>query len=170
MTALIKQHSFEEGQGLVEYALILVLVAVVAIVILALMGQTVESTFNCLVMTLNAAQGSPIVGLSLIDSTTDATITPVCGQTVDLTGLNGHMSIRVDTKGTVGSVTINLTGPSPVTRTENVYPYSLFGDNDGDFAGGSLNSGDYSLTATAYSESNEGGNVLGTATITFSVA
>jgi len=166
----IQRHHLERGQGLVEYALILVLVAVVAIVILALMGQTVESTFNCLVMTLNAAQGSPIVGLTLIDSNTDEAITPVCGQTIGLAGLNGHMSIRVDTKGTVGSVSIQLTGPSNVSRTENFYPYSLFGDTDGDFAGGSLNSGDYSLTATAYSGANGSGSNLGSATITFSVS
>jgi pilus assembly protein Flp/PilA len=170
MTALIKQQQFEKGQGLVEYALILVLVAVVAIVILALMGQTVASTFNCLVMTMNAVQGSPIVGLTLIDSTTDEAITPICGQTISLAGLNGHMTIRVDTKGTVGSVSIQLTGPSNVSRTENIFPYSLFGDTDGDFSGGSLNSGDYTLTATAYSASDGGGSSLGSATITFSVS
>lgn len=36
----------EEGQGLVEYALILVLVAIVVIVILALLGPTIASIFS----------------------------------------------------------------------------------------------------------------------------
>lgn len=36
----------EEGQGLVEYALILVLVAVVVIVILAILGPTIGNTFS----------------------------------------------------------------------------------------------------------------------------
>jgi len=36
----------EEGQGLVEYALILVLVAVVVIVILALLGPAVGNVFS----------------------------------------------------------------------------------------------------------------------------
>lgn len=36
----------EEGQGLVEYALILVLVAVVVIVILALLGPTIGNIFS----------------------------------------------------------------------------------------------------------------------------
>ena len=36
----------EEGQGLVEYALILVLVAVVVIVILALLGPTIGNVFS----------------------------------------------------------------------------------------------------------------------------
>ena len=36
---------FEEGQGLVEYALIMVLVAVVVIVILALLGPSIDNIF-----------------------------------------------------------------------------------------------------------------------------
>lgn len=36
----------EEGQGLVEYALILVLVAVVVIVALSLLGPTIAGIFN----------------------------------------------------------------------------------------------------------------------------
>ncbi len=41
----------EEGQGLVEYALILVLIAVVVIVILSAVGTRVTSTFS----TINSA-------------------------------------------------------------------------------------------------------------------
>ena len=36
----------EEGQGLVEYALILVLVAVMVIVVLALIGPTIGNIFS----------------------------------------------------------------------------------------------------------------------------
>lgn len=42
----------EEGQGLVEYALILVLVAVVVIVILALIGPAIGNIFSNIVNTL----------------------------------------------------------------------------------------------------------------------
>lgn len=42
----------EEGQGLVEYALILVLVAVVVIVILAVLGPTIGNTFSNVVRNL----------------------------------------------------------------------------------------------------------------------
>ena len=42
----------EEGQGLVEYALILVLVAVVVIVILALLGPAIGNIFSNIVSTL----------------------------------------------------------------------------------------------------------------------
>ncbi len=42
----------EEGQGLVEYALILVMVAVVVIVILALLGPALGNIFSNLVRAL----------------------------------------------------------------------------------------------------------------------
>lgn len=42
----------EEGQGLVEYALILVLVAVVVIVILALLGPAIGNIFSNLINNL----------------------------------------------------------------------------------------------------------------------
>lgn len=42
----------EKGQGLVEYALILVLVAVVVIVILALLGPAIGNIFSNLVQNL----------------------------------------------------------------------------------------------------------------------
>jgi pilus assembly protein Flp/PilA len=42
----------EEGQGLVEYALILVLVAVVAIVILALLGPAIGNILSNIVRSL----------------------------------------------------------------------------------------------------------------------
>ena len=39
----------EEGQGLVEYALILLLVAIVVIVVLALLGPTIAEIFSDIV-------------------------------------------------------------------------------------------------------------------------
>jgi len=44
----------QEGQGLVEYALILVLVAVVVIVILALLGPAIGNIFSNIINSLNA--------------------------------------------------------------------------------------------------------------------
>jgi pilus assembly protein Flp/PilA len=52
---LLKLKSFwnrEEGQGLVEYALILVLVSIVAIGALELIGQNVTSVLNVVANTL----------------------------------------------------------------------------------------------------------------------
>ena len=44
----------EEGQGLVEYALILVLIAIVVIVILGLLGDQVSAVFDTIQSTLGA--------------------------------------------------------------------------------------------------------------------
>ena len=43
----------EEGQGLVEYALILVLIAIVVIAILTLLGTQVQNVFSTIVSGLN---------------------------------------------------------------------------------------------------------------------
>ena len=45
----------EEGQGLVEYALILVLVAVVVIAILALVGPQIANIFSRITQVLGAS-------------------------------------------------------------------------------------------------------------------
>jgi pilus assembly protein Flp/PilA len=47
-----------EGQGLAEYALILVLVSIVAIVILALFGESIGSTFSHIICDLKDAANS----------------------------------------------------------------------------------------------------------------
>jgi pilus assembly protein Flp/PilA len=46
--------SREEGQGMVEYALILVLVSIVVIVILLTMGGQIKNVFSNVVAALNA--------------------------------------------------------------------------------------------------------------------
>jgi pilus assembly protein Flp/PilA len=46
----------EEGQGLVEYALILVLIAVVVIGIVTLLGQKASSVFNTVNEGMNGTQ------------------------------------------------------------------------------------------------------------------
>ena len=45
-TAWSGDEDEERGQGMVEYALILALVAVVAIIVLVTLGQRVTNTFN----------------------------------------------------------------------------------------------------------------------------
>ena len=49
---MLNKMQDEEGQGLVEYALIIVLVAIVVIAALTLLGSRVSSVFNNIVQTL----------------------------------------------------------------------------------------------------------------------
>ena len=48
----------EEGQGLVEYALILGLIAVVAIAALTLSGSSIKNMFTTISSTLQGAEGN----------------------------------------------------------------------------------------------------------------
>lgn len=45
LNSLVRLFKDEEGQGLVEYALILVLIAIVVIVAVTALGKKVENTF-----------------------------------------------------------------------------------------------------------------------------
>ncbi len=42
-------HHFQRGQGLVEYAMIMVLVAIIVIIILALFGSAVGNMFSSVI-------------------------------------------------------------------------------------------------------------------------
>ncbi|NOR89300.1 MAG: pilus assembly protein [Anaerolineales bacterium] len=42
-------HLFQRGQGLVEYAMIMVLVAIIVIIILALFGSAVGNMFSSVI-------------------------------------------------------------------------------------------------------------------------
>jgi pilus assembly protein Flp/PilA len=45
-------HHYQRGQGLVEYAMILVLVAVIVIIILALFGSSVGNMFSYIIVNI----------------------------------------------------------------------------------------------------------------------
>ena len=79
--AFLKKRSDEKGQGLIEYALILVLVAVVVIAILLMLGPVVGNTFSNIVVHLdpraNAISGSgPGPGGSVITGVVPSRINP----------------------------------------------------------------------------------------------
>lgn len=60
---MIKQFLKDEsGQDIVEYSLLLVLIAAVAIVILTTMGQSVNSIFNRITTALNTAANNTNTG------------------------------------------------------------------------------------------------------------
>lgn len=48
-----EEHAGQRGQGMVEYALILVLVAVVVIVALTALGGQIQGVFHTITSTLN---------------------------------------------------------------------------------------------------------------------
>lgn len=65
-----------------------------------------------------------------------------------------------DFYGDEESMYLQLTGDKTRSQTENVYPYSLFGDNSGDLRGGDFAEGDYRLRVRIYDEDGRSGDRL----------
>ncbi|MCS4435325.1 choice-of-anchor tandem repeat GloVer-containing protein [Aquiflexum gelatinilyticum] len=113
-----------------------------------------------------------ITGFTLINAGTDADIlTVIDGLQISLNQVQGlSLNIRANTNpSVVGSVYLTISGPVNRTSTENVAPYALFGDNNGNYSGRTLPEGTYTLTARAYSASNRGGTAGILSSIQFSI-
>ena len=115
-----------------------------------------------------------LTGFVLVDASTDADLGALTdGGTVPVSE-GGSYGIRagVEDNATVGSVVLTLAGPGAEdvhTQTENIAPYSLYGDAQGAEHGRALAVGSYTLTATAYAERGASGAVLGTLSVSFQV-
>ena len=125
---------------------------------------------------VEAAATNPLTGFTVVDTSSQPQT--VLGTLRDRGTLtlddpaNGSYGIRVDVEqGTqVGSVRLQLSGGKSVDHTEGIFPYSLYGDEgEGALNGRSLPVGNYTLTATAYSEGGLRGDRLGTLTVSFTV-
>ena len=106
---------------------------------------------------VDAAAGTDVA--SLADSTEVALDDPA----------NGSYGIVAQAAPRIGSVRLELTGAKSVTRTDNAAPYSLYDDADGTVRGEALPAGSYTLSGTAYTEADGGGDALGTRTVSFTV-
>jgi hypothetical protein len=73
------------------------------------------------------------------------------------------------TAGTIASVKLTIQGPRNSQRNENVAPYALFGDNSGKYFGSVLPSGDYVVTAQAFTQQNGQGEASEIFILEFSV-
>ena len=118
--------------------------------------------------------GDAVVQFVLIDASTNQSVpgyNPIADNSVlDAGALPRRLNIQAVTDpATVGSVVLELTGPKHETRTENVPPYALFGDAQGDYRGEPFPPGEYTLTATPYAGSSAGGEAGSSLTIRFTV-
>ena len=133
-------------------------------------GGTAPATVNVTVTDVE----EPLTGFTLVDASDQTVLATLTGGAiVELADLeNGSYAIRADLAHgeSVGSMKLELTGTKTVTKTENLAPYSLYGDNGEDaLRGEALPEGSYTLSATAYSDSNLGGDELGTLEVSFIV-
>lgn len=164
-----------EGQGLVEYAMILSLVAIVAFVALSLLGVRIGDMFTCLVSTMNSVGGGypAVAGFELYDANADTSVLVIgCSDTIDLSdeGLAGvPLNIVAGTNApSDGYVMFELDGPVSRTQKEEIPPFALFGDDmGGDFYGQLLPAGTYTLTATPHLVDDTAGPPM---TVIFTIA
>ena len=112
-----------------------------------------------------------ITGYTLVDATTDLDLfdlTP--GIVLDLATLPAQLNIRANTDLTpVGSVVFALTGAETHAEVQNIVPYALFSDLNGDYYGWVPSLGSYTLLATPYDAPDGAGAVGAPLTLSFSV-
>ena len=117
----------------------------------------------------------PLTGFTLVDASDQsvlATLTDGLNVEVDDPS-GGDYAIRanVESGSAIGSAHLDLSGAKSHSQTENVAPYSLYGDEGANkLTGEGLPVGSYELEATAYSQKNKGGDELGTLSLSFTVA
>ena len=147
---------------------------VVSVTVTPASGATSAQTST--VTVTRASSSGVLADLVLVDTAdgTDlATLASDAALTVQSAGAYG---VRADLSAgaTVGSVVLSLSGALAVSRTENIAPYSLYGDRLVDGArvldGAALPAGAYTLTVTAYAERAGAGDVLGTRSVSFTAA
>ena len=113
-----------------------------------------------------------VTSFTLVNADTDLdiqTMTP--GMTLTLSSLPTlNLNIRANTTpATVGSVVFDLTGPQLRSSIENLAPYALYSDLDGNYDPWTPLGGTYTLTATAFDAAGGGGTQGVGLTISFVV-
>ncbi len=158
MPQIFQRKGRERGQGLVEYALILVLVSVVSIVVLVLFGQTISDTFTCIVHELGAevGMGDSVYRYHVVNTSSGAEQAErlQCGSTINTTELGTReISLRGYAPNTVTTMDFivdipnadaDLQRPAPDTNP----PWGIFGHSGGSYHSvGPLAAGRHHVTA-----------------------
>jgi len=172
-----KSRTLRRGQGLVEYSLILVLVAVTVILITAVLGEDIRQVYCDIVYELDSDINAPLCDApdDVADDADDeedddGDVTVTChpsGGTVSNT-----TEVRASASGDnpIARVEFTLSGPESTTRIEYIDKYCAFGGGDGGSAcssppGGTLNSGTYTLNAEAFDDEENSSSCSSTFTV-----
>ncbi len=113
--------------------------------------------------------GGDAITYTWINAGTDSNLQLINNGTT-ISGTGSNRNIRVNTTFSLArSVFFRLQGRQSRTWTENVQPYALYGDNNGNYNSANFPSGSYSLTVQIYAGLNRTGSLLGSETINFNV-
>ena len=132
--------------------------------------MTANKALTATFIAVSAAQ--QVTSFTLVNADTDLDVQVLTtGSTLNLATLpTRNLNIRANTNpATVGSVVFALSGTQVVAHTENLTPYALFADSNGNYPAWTPLVGSYVLTARPYTGGG-GGGMAGTALpISFSV-
>jgi CSLREA domain-containing protein len=111
-----------------------------------------------------------VTGFMLVDAANDVDLKPLLhGDTLDLSTLPPSLSVRAVIALLIpGSVVFDFDG-AIAFQTENLPPYALNGDTNGDYQPITFAAGEHSLRATPFTASNGNGAAGGSWHITFNV-
>lgn len=124
-----------------------------------------------------AVSGETGLAVGLYDTAEDTLIAPLKNgtqiQASDIAGMDLTISALVPEDSIyseqVESVFLDL-NDGQVTRTENMEPYALFGDNNGDYFEGGIDlQGENTIAFELYSQDELGGEMLGNVSVDFSI-
>ena len=112
-----------------------------------------------------------VTSFTLVDADSDLDLlTLEEGMAYDLSNLpTTFFNIRANATDNAGSVVINLTGGLTSQRNENVAPFALFGDTNGNYSGNQLPVGSYTVTAVPYGGSGGTGQIGESLSISFTL-
>ncbi|WP_247237861.1 PKD domain-containing protein [Telluribacter sp. SYSU D00476] len=119
-----------------------------------------------------APAGQQVVSFTLMNADNEQPIRELtAGDVLDLASLpTRNLSIRANTNpDRVGSVKMILSGQQSRTQIETGFPYSLFGDEAGNYNAWTPAVGDYRLTGTPYTERSATGTAGTPFSITFKI-
>ena len=135
---------------------------------------TVTMTANKSIKATFTAISQQVSSFTLVNADTDLDLQALAtGAVLNLATLpTPNLTIRANTSpATVGSVFFVLGGTQAVSHNENLPPYALFADSNGDYNPWTpaIAVGSYTLTATPYTAANSGGTAGTSLTISFTV-
>jgi secreted PhoX family phosphatase len=109
----------------------------------------------------------------LYDGVADTLIAEITqGAEIAVAGLSTaklNVVAELKTPNIAQSVKLQLTGPTNKTKTENVAPYAVFGDKNGNFNGKYMPAGAYTIKATPYTQKKAKGMALSSSMVNFTL-
>ncbi len=156
-----KKPASEYGQGLVEYALIIVLVAVVTIIVVSLLGEQVQSVFCDIVLSLGdsapSIEACEAPRVTCLGVANGQTVTSPIVMEAEVKDNNGPESIR--------RVEFYVDGARRVTEYHYRYCLGRGDDPCGAYPAHQLSSGSHTIEAVAY----DADGYTGTCSVTINV-